>query len=344
MPTQDQQQPPAPAGSQPSNVYSNQQTNAAPFGQPGEDYSVSQERVISPGVKGMEWRDNVAGLGKFPAVETKPDFKNGLIYRKYPSGKETVQKMQLPQGMSIEDRAREKQTGTETGKLIGELEKSVVTSDKLGDTYEKIGEILVNPVWKDMRTNPAFLGKQLDYFFTKAGTPQQQRLAGAFMGYTGQVVADMAGQFKGQFRVGEQHLIDSMKVNKSDTMQTAKGKLDSLMNIREMMVQRATIETRLMRKGVTPIDAKKQADNQVNAALVQKIIREKLKIPQDEMEEQAQQQKDEEKKQAKESGASDTNQVSELGHIVMYKGQDRYEFPAKYLNSPKLKGYTYEPT
>jgi hypothetical protein len=330
------------SSNQPSQMYDNgivSRGTAGAYTDMGDDASISPEKIVATGTKGNEWKDELAGIGKFPGIETKPDFKNGLIFRKYPSGKQTIQKMQLPAGMTPEDTARQKATGKATGELIGQLESATLSDMKSAETLDRIGNILTNPTWKDMRSNPLFEGKQLDYFFTKAGTPEQQRLAGDFLAYTGQVVADMAGQFKGQFRIGEQHLIESMKVNKNDTLATAKGKLEALMTMNKMRIKRATIEANLMRKGMNPLEAAQQANKQVNGALVTKMISQKLGIDMDIAAE---------KQDAKDQKSGDERvsrgESREEKPIVMYKGQQRYEFPAKHANHPKLKEYTLAPT
>lgn len=274
---------------------------------------VTPETTITPAKAGDEWKDRLAGVGEFEKVKSKIDPKTGIIVREYPSGRMTMQKMSIPGVDSPESISMQKAYGKKTGELMGDMETSLVKAEHSGDTLDRLGSEFNNPTLKGIQTNPYFMGKQLKYIYEKVGDPAQKRLIGNILTDSGQVIADMAGNFKGQFRVGEQALIMSMKPNPEDTIDVAKGKLESLMMMREMFLKRGEIELDLMRKGMTPHEAAKMSGKQVNSSLMKKMIQDKLGITQDMLDEkEAQIRKDEEqqKKQASQEYAQPDDMVS----------------------------------
>lgn len=142
------------------------------------------------------------------------------------------------------------------------------------NTLENIGKTIQSPVWKNMRTyaNLPGGGKASLWWYAHNGTPEEQDLAGKFATDTGQIVANMAPMFKGQFRKGEQTLINGMKINDTDTVATAQGKYEALVTMEKFISDRSKLMSKLIRQGYSPPDASDLADKQLKGNLVRKMV------------------------------------------------------------------------
>lgn len=159
-------------------------------------------------------------------------------------------------------------------KLVNTLDTQSASADQTLNTLGDIGKIIYTPEWSEMRklaTIPGG-GKASLWWYAHNGTPEQQQMAGQFISTTGQVVANMASQFKGQFRKGEQQLISGIKINDTDTPALSQGKFESLVSMENFLKQRNNLTSKLVRQGLSPPDANEQADRTLNGDLVRKII------------------------------------------------------------------------
>ena len=115
-----------------------------------------------------------------------------------------------------------------------------------------------------MRKNPA-LGQHELGWYAKFGTPEQQDMVGKAQTYMGNIIKDSARDFAGQFRVGEQALLNNMKPNLGDSLDMMKGKSEALTFLTTMMTKRAEMEADLIRnQGMSPLAAKIATDKVIN--------------------------------------------------------------------------------
>lgn len=211
----------------------------------------------------------------------------------------------------------EKELSKNDAKHVFDLEGIVQNASNSQTTLDSLSDIVSSPSFDEMRQNP-ILGKYEMGYFAKFGTPEQQNMANQYMTVTGEIVKNAARDFKGQFRVGEQALISSMKPSTSDTAEAARAKTEALAYMNQMLKQRSEISADLIRKGVAPLEAYKQADEKVNGKELRKVINQRLheKVAQP--------------MQAK--GES----------VLMIKNGQKYFIPADKAKAALAKGYNYE--
>lgn len=189
-----------------------------------------------------------------------------------------------PQGKSFAENAAEfqkvKNQGIETGKIIakdvddfGETYKAALNSQV---TLDSLNQGVSSPAFLSIRQIPVGQQHQLSWY-SKFGTPEQQKLIGRFKADTGRIVQDGSQYFRGQFRVGEQKLLESMKVNDNDSPFVAVGKLESLNLFNRMMMERSRIAGNLQDElHLTRVKALEKANKLIDAEEIKKDIQKKL--------------------------------------------------------------------
>lgn len=157
--------------------------------------------------------------------------------------------------------------GVEAGKIrandIQLLNDSVYQGEENQATFNEISKDLSSPVFEKMRQVPLLSRHELGYY-QKLGTPEEQQMVGNFLANTGKVVINTAHEFKGSFRTGEQRLVNEIKVNPSDTLDVAKGKLEALSYMNKFLTERARLTSKIMEKNhVSKLTALNEADKQL---------------------------------------------------------------------------------
>lgn len=169
-----------------------------------------------------------------------------------------------------------KETGKNRAADIQKLNDVVFNSAAKQDTLNDITSILTNPVIEQIRSVPLAGHHELSYY-AKFGNPEQQQLAGRYYSQMGEFVKASARDFAGQFRKGEQQLLNSMKPNPSDTVDAAKGKVEALALMDRLMNQRAKLTSQIMTKyHSNKLEAQEAADTQINADDIKEEIHNKL--------------------------------------------------------------------
>jgi hypothetical protein len=169
----------------------------------------------------------------------------------------------------------QKKLAAKNADTIQGLDKQVISGTTKRDTLNEVSNILSNPMFEEMRQHPISGSYELRAY-EKFGTPTQQQLAAAYKTYTGQIIKDAASDFKGQFRVGEQGLLNSMKPNDSDTADAARGKVEALALMNELLTKRSEVTSHLMQQGMNLVDASKKADSLMHADEIRSEIKNKL--------------------------------------------------------------------
>lgn len=193
---------------------------------------------------------------------------------------QTEQPGQMEQPKSVAENAAEFQRIKAFGRKLGEISGSQV--EKLDDQYEsaltaktnldKLGSILSSPALREMRQLSVGGKYELGYFAAN-GTPEQKEIVGKLKSGIGNVVVDMAGNFKGAFRVGEQKLIDEVKVNDNDPIDVAIGKWQSAQLLNEVKLQRTRLAANLMiSRHLTKGEALDKAKNIIKAEDVERQV------------------------------------------------------------------------
>jgi hypothetical protein len=172
------------------------------------------------------------------------------------------------------------QEGKESGKIrandIKELNDAVFNGQTKQTTFDSISNLLSSPEFEQIRQVPLAGHHELSYY-SKFGTPEQQNMVGQYYTLTGNIIKDSARDFAGQFRKGEQQLLQGMKPNPSDTVDVARGKTESLAVMNKLLTERSRLTSEIMSKyHVNKLQAQEEADKQVNGDLIRQNIHEKL--------------------------------------------------------------------
>jgi len=170
--------------------------------------------------------------------------------------------------------------GTETGKIrakdIDNLNTTVFNAETNGETLNQINDILASPEFEQIRQVPLLGHHELSYY-AKAGTPEQQQMVGKYYTLTGNLVKDASRDFAGQFRKGEQQLLNGMKPNPNDTVDTAKGKSETLTILNRMLQERSRLTSKIMNQyHVNKLEASEEADKRINGQQIRRDIHDRL--------------------------------------------------------------------
>lgn len=173
-------------------------------------------------------------------------------------------------------KAELKESGTIRAKNIDELNTIVFNGQTNQSTLDGLSEILSSPEFEQIRQVPLAGHHELSYY-SKFGTPAQQNMVGKYYTLTGNIIKDSARDFPGAFRTGEQQLLNTMKANPSDTVDVARGKVESLSTINKLLTERSRLTSHLMKKyHWNKLEASEEADKQLNGDLIREQIHNKL--------------------------------------------------------------------
>lgn len=169
-----------------------------------------------------------------------------------------------------------KKEGEEAGKIrandIKDLSDTVFSGQTKQATLDNINNIISSPAFEQVRQTP-ILGQHELAYFQRYGTPEQQNMVGQLVTLSGNVIRDASQDFKGAFRKGEQTLIQNMKINSGDTFNAARGKMEQLTYLNQMITQRARLTGQLMQQGhISKLQAEDMADKQINGDAIRSQI------------------------------------------------------------------------
>lgn len=169
--------------------------------------------------------------------------------------------------------ARDQQLSREDAKKISHLEDIVLSGSQKQDTFNELNRDLGSPEFESIRQHPNLGGKEL-WWYEKNGTKAQQEMIGRVRTHMGNIIKDSSRDFAGQFRIGEQALLNSMKPNESDSLSTMKGKAEALTFMNQMLTQRSQMEADLMRNNnMSLLQAKRIADQSVDPQKIKEEIK-----------------------------------------------------------------------
>jgi hypothetical protein len=173
-----------------------------------------------------------------------------------------------------------KEEGKEAGKLraqdIKELNDTVFNADTKLATLDDINNMISSTEIRNIRQLP-LLGRHEMGWYAKEGNPAEQQLVGRLYAQMGNVVKDSSRDFAGQFRKGEQQLLQGMKPNDSDTVDAMIGKAESLTVMTKLLRERSALTSQYMSQDhINKLDASKIADKQINGDAIRQNIHDKL--------------------------------------------------------------------
>jgi len=169
-----------------------------------------------------------------------------------------------------------KTEGTEAGKIrakdINDLSDVYFNSQNKQVTLDNISKIISSPEFEQIRKTPILGHNELSYY-ARYGTPSQQNMVGQLMTTSGNIIKDSARDFAGQFRKGEQQLLENMKINPGDTVDVARGKMEQLSYLNKMLGERSRLTAAYMQKNhSSKLEAAEWADKQLNGDQIRNQI------------------------------------------------------------------------
>lgn len=169
--------------------------------------------------------------------------------------------------------ARDTQLAKEDAKKISDLEKQALSGYQKQETFDALNEDLGSDMFESMRRHPE-LGRHELAWYEKFGTKEQQEMIGRMRTHMGNIIKDSSRDFAGQFRVGEQALLNSMKPNESDSLSTMKGKAEALTYMNQLLTRRSELEADLMRnQGLSALQARIKANKDIDPKEMKKEIK-----------------------------------------------------------------------
>jgi hypothetical protein len=166
----------------------------------------------------------------------------------------------------------------EQGKLEGknraearnEIGKSQLALSNAGAALNNVTKIVQTPAWKNMRNKiPAFQDKQLS-LLKITGTDEEKRLIGKWEGATQSVIANTVAGMGTRHLVREYDLAERQKINNSDTIQSAQGKLENAIELHDIAEQKNNIIDNLLARGINESEAVRQANKMVDVGAIEK--------------------------------------------------------------------------
>lgn len=226
---------PGESNQMPSGQFSeNQSSLTQQAAQPIPESEVNQNRI-----PGMDYSKAAAamqyfGLGKPHIVDANGKFMAITPFGNFDTG---------AAGLS----ARDKTLAKKDAEKISTLEDQVLSGSQKQETFNDLNKDLSSPEFEAMRQNPILGAHELGWY-AKFGTKAQQEMIGRVRSNMGNIIKDAARDFRGQFRVGEQGLLNSMKPSEGDSINVMKGKSEALTYMNQILTMRAEMEASLMRQ------------------------------------------------------------------------------------------------
>ena len=169
--------------------------------------------------------------------------------------------------------ARDKQLAVQDAKKISALEDQALSGYQKQETFNELNKDLGSNEFEAVRQNPA-LGRHELAWFDKFGTKDQQEMIGRMRTHMGEIIKNSSRDFAGQFRVGEQALLNSMKPNESDSLSVMKGKAEALTFMNELLTKRSEREADLMRNyNMSALQARVMANKEINPSMIKEQIK-----------------------------------------------------------------------
>jgi hypothetical protein len=173
-------------------------------------------------------------------------------------------------------KAEGKAAGITRNKDIEKLNTNVFNSKTNQATLDQISDILASPTFEKIRSTPLAGHHELAYY-AKEGTPEEQDMVGKYYTLTGNLIKDASRDFAGQFRKGEQQLLNGMKPSPGDTVDTAKGKTETLSILNRMLAERSRLTSKIMEKyHVNKLEASEKADELIDGDKIRQEVHDRL--------------------------------------------------------------------
>lgn len=164
----------------------------------------------------------------------------------------------------------------EEGKTYSKMQDEAIAGVKAQPVLDEMASIVSDPVFEQIRQHP-YLGHQEFGYYKRSGTPEQKRLAARFDIAANKLIADTAKGLNTRFTDKDLALAKSMKINDTDSLESAKAKAESLLFLHQIGQQRLdkALEIAATQR-VSPYAAIKQADAALNGDKIREQIKSQI--------------------------------------------------------------------
>lgn len=270
----------------------NAASNTSPVMTPGQQKAneeIGKEFVISEGDPNTAYK-NIEGKASVKPV-------NGYLIKTYDNGRVTATKMPpgmtaTSKGMSLEDKMKfedykakakikangtefEKNISKEDAKNLSTLNKSLYTARDIQPSLDYMHSLANSPEMQNIKQNPLLFGKDRVYFEKSKEHKAEAKVLGKMTAVQKKMYAEMAQQFKGAFRKGEQELFDRLLPSDSDSIDVMMGKIQGMETLNRSLIQRLSRVDDLVRdkdNGMTINHAMEQADKEFPISKTEKEV------------------------------------------------------------------------
>lgn len=143
-------------------------------------------------------------------------------------------------------------------------------------TLNQISDILASDSFAQIRKNPLAGHHEIAYYALE-GSPEQKEMIGQYYTLTGNLIKAASRDFAGQFRKGEQQLLNGMKPGPKDTVDIAKGKTEALSVLNRMLAERSSLTSKIMAQyHVDKLKASEVADNLIDGTKIRQETHDRL--------------------------------------------------------------------
>lgn len=170
----------------------------------------------------------------------------------------------------------QKELAKQDAKQVGEWESAYSSAVNKDSVYGQLADTISNPAFDSLRPYDWAEGQDFEYL-KRFGTDEQKKLLGNFDTLSGDIIKSSSRDFAGAFRGGEQELLKSMKPNSTDTIGVIRGKMESLMLMNQLLMERTSLASSLVRTGkYTPSQAMQKAKNAIDGNAIKKKVQLKI--------------------------------------------------------------------
>ncbi len=180
------------------------------------------------------------------------------------------------QGENKAEIAWKESLGKEEGKTYAKMEEVASKGIEDSAVYQGMVDTIASPAFKEISAHP-LLGKYSLKYYATSGTPDQQKAAADLQIYGNKIIADTAKQISSRATNMDLTLAKAMKISENDSFEGARAKANALVTLQRLGQNRLDKALEISRrKHVSPYEAMKLADKQIDAPAIRESIRKSI--------------------------------------------------------------------
>ncbi len=176
-------------------------------------------------------------------------------------------------------------SGTNRAEALKDVGNMLLSSSNSGAAQDEMIKIQNNPIWQHARdTIPAFQKEQLSVLKV-TGDPELRTLIGEWTGAGQAMIASQVAGMGSRHLVREYNLAEKQKINDSDTIESAEGKLRNAKNLHDIAEKKNIIIKNFLKQGIDEADAVEIANKKVDVSAIRratdKLLERKVSVTSD---------------------------------------------------------------